>query len=163
VSNSTDNFQIRLATPDDAVIIARQRAAMFYDVGSVSASEREQIAAEAIAQIQQMIRCGDYYGWLVEGDDIMVAGGGVILRQLLPRPGSLQGGEEAYILNVYVHPQYRRRGLARRLMQAILLWSEQCQCVRIALHASEAGEPLYISLGFERTTELRLQSKLPQA
>jgi GNAT superfamily N-acetyltransferase len=163
VSNSTDNFQIRLAIPDDAVIIARQRAAMFYDMGSVCESERKQIAAEAIVEIQQMIRRGDYYGWLVEGDDMMVAGGGVILRQLLPRPGSLQGGEEAYILNVYVHPQYRRRGLARRLIQAILLWCEQRQCARVALHASEAGEPLYTSLGFERTNEMRLQGRSPQA
>jgi GNAT superfamily N-acetyltransferase len=136
---------------------------MFYDMGSVCESERKQIAAEAIVQIQQMIRRGDYYGWLVAGDDMMVAGGGVILRSLLPRPGNLQGGEEACILNVYAHPEYRRRGLARRLKQVILLWCEQRKCARVARQASEAGEPLYISLGFERTNEMRLQGRSPQA
>ena len=63
----------------------------------------------------------------------------------------------AYILNMYTEPEYRGRGIARRIMQAIL---NRC-CVEgfglVSLHASAQGRPLYESLGFEPTNEMRLR------
>lgn len=153
------SYRVRMATAEDAPVIAYQRAAMFYDMGSVSDNERATLEAAVLLQIREMIRRGDYFGWLIEGDDKILAGGGVILRRLLPRPGSLQGGEEAYILNVYVEPDYRRRGLARRIMETILVWCQQRQVARVTLHPSDEGQPLYESLGFERTKEMLLQRR----
>ena len=84
----------------------------------------------------------------------MVAGAGLVLRELLPRPGHPDGGAEAYVLNVYTDAAHRRRGLARGLMSAILDWCRANGALRVTLHASEEGRPLYVSLGFTATTEM---------
>jgi GNAT superfamily N-acetyltransferase len=61
------------------------------------------------------------------------------------------------ILNVYTAKTFRRRGLARWLMEAVLLWCRQNGIDTVILHASPAGKSLYESLGFEATNEMRLQ------
>lgn len=75
--------------------------------------------------------------------------------------GAVMGGaglatRYAYIVNVYVEPACRRRGIARVLLQTILDWCAQQNLNIIALHASDFGRPLYESLGFTATNEMRL-------
>jgi GNAT superfamily N-acetyltransferase len=60
------------------------------------------------------------------------------------------------ILNVYTYSQFRRRGIARRLMQTMIAWCAGEGLARVALHASEDGRHLYESLGFELSNEMRL-------
>ena len=63
------------------------------------------------------------------------------------------------IVNVYTEPAYRRRGLARRLMVAMLEWAHGEGYGTVSLHASDFGRSLYESLGFKATNEMRLQLK----
>jgi GNAT superfamily N-acetyltransferase len=55
-----------------------------------------------------------------------------------------------------VDPRHRRRGLARRLTEACLAHLRAIGCQTVLLHSSEAGRPLYRTLGFAATSELRL-------
>jgi GNAT superfamily N-acetyltransferase len=55
------------------------------------------------------------------------------------------------VLNVYTHPDYRRRGLARRLMLAVEAWCREHGIPVLTLHASPDGQHLYESLGFGPT------------
>jgi GNAT superfamily N-acetyltransferase len=64
------------------------------------------------------------------------------------------------VLNVYVEPHWRRRGLARRLMQEILEWAPTAGVARLVLHASREGRPLYEALGFTATNEMRYGGRL---
>jgi GNAT superfamily N-acetyltransferase len=59
------------------------------------------------------------------------------------------------IVNVYTEPTWRGRGIARALMQALMDWADTAGCDRVLLHASDAGRPLYQSLGFAPTNEMR--------
>src|SRR5258706_12486200 len=107
-----------------------------------------------------MLVRGEYLGWLVMYNDRSVAaGGGMILRKLLPRPHVLQGGTESLIINIYTEPEHRHRGLARRLMQTMLAWCEQHRIANVVLHASDEGWPLYQNLGFIQTNEMRWQAR----
>lgn len=57
------------------------------------------------------------------------------------------------VANVAVHPDYRRRGMARRLMQASLELAQQHHAGWLALQVeadNQAAIDLYTSLGFER-------------
>jgi hypothetical protein len=49
--------------------------------------------------------------------------------------------------------------LARCMMQLILEWSHKQNIDIVALHASDKGFPLYESLGFTRTNEMRYKMK----
>lgn len=147
-------YRIRRATVDDAAVIARHRAAMFCEMKHVDEVESVSIISASIPQLSEMLAEDDYLGWLVELEEKVIAGGGVMMRRLLPRPGSLQGGLEAYVMNIYTEPEHRRRGLARRIMETILEWCCERGFARVTLHPSDEGEQLYLSLGFERTKEM---------
>ena len=63
----------------------------------------------------------------------------------------------AMILNMFVEPHYRRRGIARSLMEVMILaWCKSAGYSYVGLHASDEGRPLYESLGFQPTNEMRL-------
>ena len=103
-----------------------------------------------------MLGSGQYVGWLLESaDGTIVAGAGVAIRRLLPRVET-QIACEALVVNVYVAPDSRHQGLARRLMETILAWVRAQGIERVVLHASSMGRPLYQSLGFVPTTEMIL-------
>jgi GNAT superfamily N-acetyltransferase len=153
------NLHIRRATPEDAAIIAHHRASMFREMGSINEEQAAALEASSLPILRDWLTSNNYLGWLIESEGQVIAGGGVILRPLLPRPECLHGGEEAYILNVYTEPQYRRQGAARQLLEAIIAWCRERGCARVTLHPSEEGQPLYASLGFERTKEMLLQQE----
>ena len=60
------------------------------------------------------------------------------------------------ILNMYTEPEFRRRGLARMLMEKMIAWCREQGYNTVSLHASDKGRPLYEALGFRPTNELRL-------
>ncbi|HZF37647.1 MAG TPA: GNAT family N-acetyltransferase [Blastocatellia bacterium] len=153
------DYRIRQAVIDDAPIIARQRSAMFRDMGDLSGDDVAQIENAAFVYLRQMMAERRYLGWLVERQGEVVAGAGMIISQLLPRPGAIEGGAQALIANVYCEPEHRRRGLARALMTAMLEWCKRERMAKVVLHASPDGRPLYESLGFVQTNEMRWQGR----
>ena len=118
---------------------------------------------QTVRFLERAMPTGEYVGWLAVGreDPREVAGGaGLQRRTVLPFPfGNGRGvgsGREALVINVYTEPEFRRLGLARRMMEALIDWARTAGVERIALHASPDGRPLYESLGFLSTNELRL-------
>jgi GNAT superfamily N-acetyltransferase len=150
---TNESLAIRRATPDEVAIIAVHRARMFQDTGRLD-DERAVAMIELLKPIMRpMLASGEYNGWLVVAEDGAIVGGaGVQIRTLLPRPET-DVTREALVVNVYVEPAYRRQGLARRLMEAILAWSSEQGIERVSLHASIMGQPLYEALGFTRSNE----------
>jgi GNAT superfamily N-acetyltransferase len=58
---------------------------------------------------------------------------------------------------MYTEPEFRKRGIARQIMLAILAWLKEQGLRSVNLHASSEGRPLYEKLGFENTNEMRLK------
>ncbi len=153
-------YRIRAATPDDASVIAHHRGTMFRSMGDFDEAAAAKVAEASLPLLNEMLARGDYLGWLVMYNDKSVAaGGGMILRKLLPRPQALQGGTESLIVNIYTEPEHRHRGLARLLMQTMLDWCREHQVANVVLHASDEGRPLYQTLGFVQTNEMRWQPR----
>ena len=149
-------YKIRLATIDDAAIIARHRADMFFDMGYFNREEAQVIETNSLPILCEMLKSGEYRGWLIEFEGQIVAGGGMILRRLLPRLGSISGGREAYILNMLTDREHRRKNLARQIMQVMIEWCQENNIGRVSLHASDEGRPLYESMKFKATNEMML-------
>lgn len=62
-------------------------------------------------------------------------------------------GNRAHIMNVYVREEYRRRGIAREMMEMLLDEAKSRGVTQITLDATESGRPLYQALGFESSEE----------
>jgi GNAT superfamily N-acetyltransferase len=88
----------------------------------------------------------------------VIGGAGVQLRRVLPFPegAGVAEGRQAIVINVYTEPAWRRRGVARSLMEAILTWARAADLESLVLHASAEGRGLYQQLGFVDTNEMRL-------
>jgi GNAT superfamily N-acetyltransferase len=63
----------------------------------------------------------------------------------------------AWIHSLYVEPAFRRHGIGRQLTATITAWCREQGFEWVYLHASEQGRPLYESLGFLSSSEMRLR------
>src|SRR4030095_1600107 len=111
-------FQIRRATAQDAHVIAWHRARMFQDMGDVSGDAFEILRTQARIRLEQWVDTGNYIGWLAPPPDkpeMIVAGAGVQLQPILPRPidvSTIGEGRQGTIVNVFSAHQWRQRGTA---------------------------------------------------
>jgi len=142
---------IRPATPDELDLILEQRIAMFRDMGFPDAV-LARIEAASRQHMAKALKTGGYYGVFAEIENAgIVAGGGILL---LPWPGTQP--RRGWIQNIYVKPEFRRRGVARQIMRRLIDWCREQGFDSISLHASAEGRPLYEELGFVPTNEMRL-------
>ena len=157
-----DIYSLRCAVPDDLEIVLRHRRRMFEDMGRGDPASLAAMEGAAAPLLRRWLADGRYRGWLVEaGGEGVVAGGGIVLVEFLPNTVSAQT-RRAWVMNVFTEPAHRRRGLARRLMDAMVDWSRAEGLPALFLHASADGRPLYEDLGFEPTSEMRLFLTPPQ-
>ena len=92
--------------------------------------------------------------WFVADDRGTIAG--TACATLSAGSGFIYKKPVATLSGIYVKRQYRNRGIARALTTAAIDWCREQHCSAIRLVASDAGRPLYESLGFEAGAEMRL-------
>jgi GNAT superfamily N-acetyltransferase len=154
--SAPDQYVVREATVEDAPILARQRRLMFDAINTMPDDEGDAMEAAILAYIQRAMPAGTFRSWVVEHRGGIVAGGGLQLRTLMPRPGHVDFAPEGLIVSMWTEPEHRRRGLGRRVVEAILAWGRANGVGRFTLHASDDGRPLYELYGFRQTNEMRL-------
>lgn len=154
---------VRPAGARDIPTLAHHRTAMFRDMGQLAPDREESLTQATASYLREAFPRGEYLAWIAEDRGMppaVIGGAGVQLRPILPRPqpggDDLELGPEAIVLNVYVEPQWRRRGVAGTLMRAVLDALGTRGIRRIVLHPSTDGRPLYERLGFQPTNEMRL-------
>ena len=160
-------YSIRAATPVDAAIIAGHRVAMFRDMGEVPTEELSaELLASSTAALTAWLRDRSYVGWLaIDDGNAVIAGAGVHIKPQLPRishdVSRVVTSPIPLAVNVYTQPEWRGQGVARALMKVLMEWAAGQGADRLVLHASDAGRPLYLSMGFEATNEMRWHPSSP--
>lgn len=154
-------YRIRPARLDDLAVLAWQRRAMFEATGLLAPEAGPALEAAERRYLERAMPAGTFVAWLVEHGREIVAGGGLQLRTLQPRPGFVAGEPEGLVVSMWTEPAHRRRGLGSRVLDAILAWCRLHGVRRLTLHASADGRPLYERYGFRATNEMRLE--LPPA
>ncbi len=149
-------YSIRLARPGEEMTIALQRRRMFAEMGATAYLEVEGMDERFADWLRPKLANSEYLGWFAVSAAGEVAGGaGLLIREGAPHHhnfSTLRG----YVMNVYVAPEHRHRGVARQLMLALLDHCRANGFPSISLHASDAGRPLYESLGFEAASEMQI-------
>jgi GNAT superfamily N-acetyltransferase len=155
-NDAMKDFRIRAATFDDVPHIVHHRRAMYRDMGSGTDTQLDAVAVTAEAFLRHAIPSGQYRGWLAVMMDGRVAAGAGI--NIVPWPGAPHDptSRRGWIQNVYTEPEFRRRGLARRLVETVVAWCRAEGFYTVSLHASDDGRALYESMGFRDTNEMRL-------
>lgn len=168
-SGMGDTIDVRLATAADVPLLARHRAEMFRDMGDLpDDGHYSTLLASAEREMTAWLAGGDYVGFVASPQGRpgeIVAGAGIQIRKLLPRPlsggGGIRLGPEAIVLNVFTERAWRRQGIAELLLRHVIEWAKGHGIARLVLHASPDGRPLYERLGFVPTNEMRFTGELP--
>jgi len=164
ITDTQSSFTVRAAVAADIPVLARHRVTMFRDMAKLAPVLADPLERATVTFMNDALPRGAYLAWVAEGAaNAIVGGAGVQLRPILPRPRDgvvdLELGPEAIVLNVYVDPDWRRRGVGEALMRTLLDELAQRKIRRIVLHAADAGRRLYERLGFVPTNEMRLSSR----
>lgn len=149
-----NEYSIRLTTPEDAPVLAEMRRQMFLAMGKPDDDRMREVVAAFIPWVADAIRRGTYIGWVVvtrAGEP--VANAGMLLIEWPPNSRDLNP-VRGYVLNVWTHPEHRRQGLARRLMEVVMTEAHDRAIRVLALHASDEGKLLYEQLGFRASREM---------
>lgn len=91
------------------------------------------------------------------GDRVVGSVSCQIFAGLYPLPFIANFRKYGYIWNVYVEPDYRRRGIATKLTKEAIAYLHSLNCTHAILHASVYGKPMYEKLGFIPKNEMILE------
>lgn len=100
---------------------------------------------------------GSHVAYLVYDGDAIIATGGVTFYNLMPMY-VLKTGKSAYIMNMYTHPDYRRRGIAWKTLSLLVDEVRERGLISVGLEATDMGKPMYEKYGFKvLDSEMRLE------
>jgi ribosomal protein S18 acetylase RimI-like enzyme len=148
---------VRPALPAEDAVLAAHYLALWASY----ATPPEAILADAEARIHSFIaeaRRSKSLGVFLAEVDGSVAGSAAcqVYNSPYPEVTTPAYRQPGYIWSVWVEPDYRRRGIARALVERAVTHLRDQGCTLAILNASEAGKPLYQQIGFSDANEMRL-------
>lgn len=151
------SFSIHAATVHDAKLLTAFRVKLFQDLGHLppeGVSSEFESACDAAHT--RYLEAGIGMAWIARAAGEPVGSIVMLLHPRLPSP-RIVPATEGYILNVYVDPEWRKRGIATALMGAALDHARSLGLARLRLHTTAAGRPTYANAGFRpREDEMEL-------
>lgn len=128
--------------------------------GLPDSADLSALKAQSDAYYKRALADNSHIAYLVLDGERFVGAGGVSLFQVMPTCHN-PSGRKAYIMNMYTHPDYRRRGIARHTLDLLVKEVQARGISAISLEATAAGRPLYEAYGFvTMTDEMELPEKL---
>jgi GNAT superfamily N-acetyltransferase len=140
-------MEIRKATVEDAEILTQNRVAFVSDA----------VGKQVDSLLEERIRTyfNDHLGdssllcYLAEENGEIIVACALCIYTIIPRP-VCPNGKCGLLVNVNTRKDYRRRGIATRMLKALFEEAKQMGVERIELDYTEDGYPLYQSLGFQK-------------
>ncbi len=155
-AGGVDAITYRRATVADVETLASLRWRMEterHPEHPVAEADYAAYLAAARQDLHAEIERGAHVAFLAETDGVVVACAILIWWTMLPNLTDLHR-KRGYVSSVYTDPTWRRRGLARNLMERLMAQAQEMGMQRLIPWASEMGRPLYLDLGFAPTHAL---------
>lgn len=146
-------FTLRRLETADCEMVCRHREAMFLEAGG-DAQNLRQMTEHFRPWLEPRLADGRYYGFVLLEGGAPAAAIGLMSIEWPPHPAHPTVDQRGYVLNVYVEPEYRRRGLASKLMRLGEAEFTRRGLGFAILHATEVGRPVYQALGWAGTAEM---------
>jgi GNAT superfamily N-acetyltransferase len=146
-------MEMRALGAGDLELVCRHREQMFREAGSAD-DVLLAMTKHFRRWLQPRLDDGSYFGYVLVEAGRPVAGIGLMLIDWPPHPAHPETDKRGYVLNVYVEPAFRKRGLAGELMKLAEAEFARRGVQFAILHATEAGRDLYARLGWRSTTEM---------
>ncbi|MCU1724038.1 GNAT family N-acetyltransferase [Pseudomonas sp. 5P_5.1_Bac1] len=144
---------VRRLGREDREMICAHREAMFLEAGGDPVT-LTRMTEHFRPWLEPRLADGRYYGFALVDGGRPAAAIGLMSLDWPPHPAHPECDQRGYVLNVYVEPGFRRRGLASKLMRLAEAEFTRRGLGFAVLHATEAGRPVYAGLGWAATAEM---------
>ncbi|MBD2180066.1 GNAT family N-acetyltransferase [Planktothrix sp. FACHB-1355] len=151
------DIHIRAAFPEEDALIAEHFYQMWLDNDVTANSIKTDwfnITLEFIDRARKQLA---YQAFVAEVERRVVGSVSCqLFAGLYPHILTAEYRHYGYIWGVYVEPDRRRQGIAKQLTTTAVNYLKSQGCTKAILHASPSGLPVYSSLGFSPTNEMKL-------
>ena len=120
--------------------------------------DMSEVRHESCVYYKRALNDNTHTAYLVYDGDTVVGAGGVSFFQVMPTYHN-PSGNKAYIMNMYTHPDYRRQGIAFKVLDMLVKECRERKITAVSLEATESGRPLYEKYGF---IEMKHEMELPE-
>ena len=152
-----ESFNIREASAQEDSLIARHFYQLWRDNDVPPQSIQSDWFEITLRFVERARKELCYKAFLAEIDGQVVGSAGCqLFAGLYPLALTEQYRKYGYIWGVYVELPYRGQGIAKKLTGMAVDYLKSLGCTRVVLHASPLGKPVYSSLGFSESNEMRL-------
>ena len=108
----------------------------------------ELIYGKTLDYFKRNIENGTHIAFVCEEDGQMIATVGITLFEIMPTT-KCPNGRAARLMNMYVEPVYRHRGIADELLNCVMTYAREHQIAKVMLNPSRMGKALYEKYGFQ--------------
>lgn len=143
-------ISIRIAKKDDIEEMMNSRLEMLKVVNNLS--EDYEYSDEIINESREYFLNGAHITVLAFDGDEVVGCASMSFMRIMPT-FSHPTGKRAHLMNVYTRNEFRRQGIARKMVELLIEETWKKGVTEISLDATESGRPLYVSMGFTDSTE----------
>lgn len=140
-------MNIRKAGKEDISQLVEMRIKyLTIDCGEMTAEQLEAIGIQLPEYFERQLGTG-VLAYVAEEEGILAS---TVLMVIAEKPANPHfiTGKTGTLLNVYTRPEYRRQGLAGKLIELAIQDAKQLNLSYIDLSASKEGYSLYKKLGF---------------
>ena len=142
--------EIRIATNDDIELLMSSRLEMLKVVNNLPADY--EYSEEIVRESRDYFLNGDHITVLAVDDGEVIGCASMSFMWIMPT-FSHPTGKRAHLMNGYTRSEYRRQGIARKMVNMLIDEPWKRGATEISLDATTMGRPLYESLGFTNSTE----------
>ena len=143
-------IEYRIATNKDIELLMSSRLEMLKVVNDLPADYV--YSNEIVNESRDYFLNGDQVTVLALDGDIVAGCASMSFMRIMPT-FSHPTGKRAHLMNVYTRSEYRRQGIARKMVNMLIDETWKRGATEISLDATKMGRPLYESLGFTNSTE----------
>ena len=139
-------MEIRRATIKDLDSLIKNRIKFVFDIGEISSPE--EFSESTSKYFKSHIEKDHLIIWLAVDKDEIVATVELSIYEIMPTLSNMCG-KTGYLLNVWTDENYRRQGLATKLLNNTINDAKKAGVDLIHLKATEQGKLVYEKLGFK--------------
>ena len=146
----------KIATLTDMDLLMASRLEMLKVVNDLP--EDYEFSDELVDESRKYFEDGDQTTVLALDDGKVIGCATICYIRMMPT-FSHPAGKRAHLMNVYTGKEYRRQGIAKKMVRMLIEDAWIRDATEISLDATESGRPLYESLGFTDSDECMVLTK----
>ncbi len=142
------NLTYKRATIEDLDLLTETRIEVLRAANKLSIdTDMSEVKKQSYDYYKTSLCDGIHIAYLVFDGDCFAGAGGVSFFRVMPTYHN-PSGKKAYIMNMYIIPEYRRKGIAYKILDMLVRDTKSKGITAISLEATAMGRPLNERYGF---------------